>query len=162
MADIGLGVAGVLGVALQTATAVHAFISNVKEAPRAIRTLASHIGTLRDFLESLSNVLQNETIRQRPQNVKFMPIVESGARQFSDILQDLNLEVQQYVKVKPGTKVATWVGWWTPRNFKYAFKKRNLVQLEASMLKQLEALHFMLRPMDLYVAPTPLYKPLTA
>ena len=149
MADIALGVVGVLGVALQTATVTHKFISDIKGAHRAIRTLGSHVNTLREFLAGFHEVMSMDVIRRRPQNKKFIPIVEDAATQFDEILRSLSAEVKQYVFYAPGSSVPVWAGWGSRRRFKYALSKRSLVDLEASMLIKLSVLHVTLRPMNL-------------
>ena len=149
MADLTLGALGVLGVTLQTATTTYEFISNIRGAPRAIRTLASHVNTLRQFLDGFHEVLSKDVIRRRPQNVKFIPLVEDAAEQFKGILKDLDLEVRQYVTYVSGSRIPEWAGWGSRRRVKYAFSKGSILDLETCMLAKLSMFHVMLRPMNL-------------
>ena len=149
MAEIAFGIIGVLGVALDVCIRTYAFISSISSAPRAIVTLAEHVYTLSLFLEPLLELLSKPTIRQRPQNIRFLPCVARALAGFSVTLNALEEEVKQYIRYRKASQSPCWAGWTSPRRYKYAFNKGLIVTLEAVLLGRMEALNLTMQPMDL-------------
>jgi hypothetical protein len=149
MADIALGVIGVLGVVLDSATQTYGFISDIKDAPKAITTLGEHVKGLKLFVGPLLNLLSKPSIRSRPQNKDFLPSVEHAFSGFANILNSIDSEIKLYVKYTPGSAAPVWGGWLSRRRWKYAFKKSSILELEARLLGTIAALDLNLRPLDL-------------
>jgi hypothetical protein len=149
MADIAFGVVGVVGVALDASITTYNFISSIAGAPKAIKTLANHIENLKSFLEPFHELISKPAIRNRAQNVRFIPSVEGAVSGFEGVLKGLENEVKQYVKYVVGSSTPSWGGWGSWRRVKYAFNKSSMIELEASLLGRMSALHLSLVPMDL-------------
>lgn len=148
MADIAFGVVGVVGVALDASTTTYHFILSIAGAPKAIKTLANHIKHLKSFLGPFHELISKPEIRDRAQNVRFIPSVENEVSGFEGMLKDLENEVKQYVNYAAGSSTPSWGGWGSWRRVKYAFKKSLMIELEASLLGRMSALHLALAPMD--------------
>ena len=149
MADVAFGVVGVVGVALDASITTYNFLSSIAGAPKAIKTLAHHIKTLKPFLEPFYELISKPVIRNRAQNVRFIPSVENAVSGFEGVLKSLEDEVKQYVKYVAGSSTLSWGGWGSWRRVKYAFNKSSMIELEASLLGRMSALHMALAPMDL-------------
>jgi hypothetical protein len=111
MADIAFGVVGVVGVALDASITTYNFISSIAGAPKAIKTLANHIENLKSFLEPFHELISKPAIRNRAQNVRFIPSVEGAVSGFEGVLKGLENEVKQYVKYVVGSSTPSWGGW---------------------------------------------------
>lgn len=149
MADIAFGVIGVVGVALDASITTYNFLANIAGAPKAIKVLANHIKTLRVFLEPFHELISKPAIRDRVQNVRFIPSVENAVSGFEGVLKSIEDEVNQYVKYTAESSTYSWGGWGSWRRVKYTFKKSSIIELEASLLGRMSALHMALAPMDL-------------
>ena len=149
MADAALGVVGIVGVALDVSLTTYTFISSVHGAPQEIETLAGHINNLKLFLEPFHLLVSKPVIFARAQNVDFIPAVRATVSGLEGVLKGLADEVKQYIKYKPGSQIPSWAGWGSVRRVKYAFNRSSLLELEASLLGRMEALHLTLAPMDL-------------
>lgn len=149
MADIAFGVVGVVGVALDASITTYNFLSSITDAPKAIKTLAKHIKALNSFLEPFYELISKPVIRNRAQNVRFIPCVENAVSGFEGVLKSLENEVKQYVKYVAGSSTPSWGGWGSWRRVKYAFNKKSMIELEASLLGRMSALHMGLAPMNL-------------
>ncbi|KAL5319117.1 hypothetical protein ACEPPN_012166 [Leptodophora sp. 'Broadleaf-Isolate-01'] len=97
MADIAFGVVGVVGVALDASTTTYHFILSIAGAPKAIKTLANHIKHLKSFLGPFHELISKPEIRDRAQNVRFIPSVENEVSGFEGMLKDLENEVKQVI-----------------------------------------------------------------
>jgi hypothetical protein len=149
MADVAFGIVGVVGVALDASTTTYNFLSSIAGAPKAIKTLAYHIKTLKSFLEPFYELISKPVIRDRAQNVRFILSVQNAVSGCEGVLKSLEDEVKQYVRYVAGSSTPSWGGWGSWRRVKYAFNKSLMIELEASLLGRMSALHMALAPMDL-------------
>ncbi|KAG7009841.1 alpha-galactosidase [Physcia stellaris] len=126
MAEIAFGVVGVVGVVFQVSGATCTFLSSIIGAPKSIKTLASHIESLKFFLEAFNTVVSKPEIRERAQNLTWLPSVYA-----------------------PGSSAPVWGGLGSWPRIKYAFNKSSLLEIQAALLGRVAALHLTMEPMDL-------------
>ena len=152
MAEIAFGVVGVVGVAFQVSGATCTFLSSIIGAPKSIKTLASHIESLKFFLEAFNTVISKPEIRERAQNLTWLPSVVRALSCFESLLNELEMKVKKYVKYAPGSSAPVWGGLGSWPRIKYAFNKSSLLEIQAGLLGRVAALHLTMEPMDLWVA----------
>ena len=149
MAEIAFGVVGVVGVAFQVSGATYTFLSSIAGAPKSIKTLASHVESLELLLEAFNTVVSKPEIRDRPQNLTWLPSVLRALSCFEGVLNELEIKVKGYVKYAPGSSMPVWGGWGSLPRIKYAFNKSSLLEIQAGLLGRVAALHLAMQPMDL-------------
>lgn len=150
MADAAFGVVGVVGVALQCSLSLHGFISSIKGADRSMRSLNSHIETLKDVLQPLHDRISLQEVRTHPLNAPFMKGLEKAVRCCQERLRELESGLRRCMKQSTdsvGKLRLTSRLWW--RRIRFVLRKEDVVQRQNALFGSLSILGLALSPVNM-------------
>lgn len=152
MADIALGVVGVVGVALQAASATHEFLSSIRGGPRSVKSLAIHISTLKSVLSILNRRLNGGVWTCDGDEAEYdyrIILLYNAIQACNTAITELDNEVRKYVTFPAGSSVPNWGRNRPWRRVKWALQKGSVVELQQHLFASFGLLHFAIDALNL-------------
>jgi hypothetical protein len=140
---------GTAAVALHSARRVNDFIGGIQGAPRAVSALSKDLQALKNVLETLNALVNHVHLSGGTARSDFIPLLKPPLENCTTVLESIILAVKPYTKPSGEPKTSKW------RGFAWAFREREVVMLQKTLMDYKMSLDIAISAASLYVHAQP-------
>lgn len=132
--SVTAGIVGIAGFALASVRRTISLIQGVLGAPSAVNALKGELNTLEHVLQSLNNIINDESLRKQNQHLDFFNLLQNPLQQCVLTSHDISEKLKPYIKSDGIAKTTTWKG------LSWFLHEKEFLELKQNLASQRSAL----------------------